>query len=120
MPTTLSALSSLVPLAGAVALTIQGTRRLFRKPSDPRPARSVVPQPIEVPPPMKAAARPRKERPDGTCPECGTSIPNGERVCAICERKAAATGVTRSLLLHWLVFTVMMVVIFGGGWLLTL
>lgn len=119
MPATTSALAGLVPLIGAVALTIQGTRRLLSKPRDGRPSPAAVPQPIEVAPPPKAAPRRPRARPDGVCPDCGTTIPAHESICAACERKAGSPGVTRALLLNWLVFTLMMGAIFGGGWILS-
>jgi hypothetical protein len=119
MPTTTSALASLVPLVGAVALTIQGTRRLLSKSRDTGPARAIVPQPVEIAPPPKAAARRPRERPDGICPECGTSIPPSERICAACERKGGASVSRRALLLNWLVFVAMTGAIFGAGWLLS-
>jgi predicted nucleic acid-binding Zn ribbon protein len=118
MPATTSALAGLIPLAGAVALTIQGTRRLVAKSREARSSPSPVPQPIEIAPPPKAAPPHLRQRPDGICPECGTTIPARERICAACERKTSATGVNRQLLLHWLVFALMMGAIFGAGWLI--
>jgi hypothetical protein len=119
MPVTTSALAGLVPLVGAVALTIQGTRRLLSKPRDAGPAPAAVPQPIEIASPPKTAIRHRPARPDGTCPDCGTSIPARERICAACERKSGASGSMRALLLNWLVFAAMMGAIFGVGWLVS-
>jgi hypothetical protein len=119
MPTTTSALASLVPLVGAVALTIQGTRRLLSKPRDTGPAPAAAPQPVQIAPPPKAAARRPRERPDGICPECGTSIPPSERICAACERRGGAPGSWRALLLNWLAFAAMTGAIFGVGWLVS-
>ncbi len=116
MPQVSTALMSLLPLAGAVALTVQGLRRLAR-PRDAAASRP-VPQPIEPPaPPL----RPRRQSAaDGTCTGCGTSVPARASLCATCERKAAGQeNSTATTLLHWLVFIAAMSAVIGTGWLLS-
>jgi hypothetical protein len=109
-----TALASLLPVAGAVALTVQGVRRMRRARAEPaRPA----PRPIEprIPEPARAAPRP-----DGQCIGCGTAIPARRTHCALCEREAAGQEFPVSTMLgHWLVFLAVMTVIIGGGWLLS-
>ena len=116
MPTTASALGSLLPLAGAIALTIQGLRRILsRRTRDSLPS-GPPPQPIEVPDPTRRVRTPKAAVPDGFCADCGTSVPGGRTVCAACERRAAgAANAPTTTALHWLVFLVVMSAIIGAG-----
>jgi hypothetical protein len=120
MPTTASALGSLLPLAGAVALTIQGLRRILsRRTGDSLPPAPPL-QPIEVPDPTRRASSPKKAVPDGTCTACGTSVPGGQTVCAACDRRAAgAANSAANTAVHWLVFLAVMSAIIGAGALLS-
>jgi hypothetical protein len=110
-----TALASLLPVAGAVALTVQGIRRMRR--SRAEPARPAPPRPIEPRSPEPARGAPR---PDGHCAGCGTAIPARRTHCALCEREAAGQEFPVSTMLgHWLAFLAVMTVIIGGGWLLS-
>jgi hypothetical protein len=118
MPTTTTALSSLLPLAGAVALTVQGVRRLHARRSADSGPRPLPPQPKEIPEPEKRIPRARKTVPDGTCAECGTSVPGRQTLCTPCERRhAGAANSAATTALHWLVFLAVMSAIMGAGWL---
>lgn len=123
MSTTASALSSLLPLAGAIALTFQGIRRLRARRDASRAAPTVLPpRPIEVPGPDRPRPRPRSKTPlpDAACERCGTSIPGHERLCSPCERRIDGAGNSAaSTALHWLVFVGTMSAIIGIGWLLS-
>ena len=115
MPQVTSALASLLPVAGAIALTVQGARRRTR---DRGGASNPPPQPIEPPvPPVRAR---REAAPDGTCTGCGTSIPARRTRCATCERTIAGQGASSlATALQWLVFVAVMSAIIGAGWLLS-
>lgn len=110
------ALASLLPVAGAVALTVQGLRRMAARdrsaPAAPPPQAKEPP-----PPPTKTSRRPP---PDGTCRTCGTSIPGRNTRCASCERaEAGTTNSGWTTLAHWLVFLAVMTAIIGAGWLVS-
>jgi hypothetical protein len=111
-----TALASLLPVAGAVALTVQGVRRMSRARDQTSPA--MPPQPKV---PSAAAMAPRRQPPpDGVCAGCGTAIPARAARCAICERAQAGQGNSLwSTALHWLVFVLVMSAIMGIGWLIT-
>lgn len=109
-----TALTSLLPAAGAVALAVTGIRRMTRA-STPRAA---PPQPKEMP----AAAPParRKPAPDVICAGCGTDIPARDTYCAICERERAdKTGMLRTTALHWLILMAMIGAFVGVGLLIS-
>jgi hypothetical protein len=110
------ALASLLPVAGAVALTVQGFRR--RKRAEPRPRTATPPRPIE---PTEPAPRERRApRPDGLCQSCGTSVPPRAALCAVCARQEAGAGNSpRTTALHWLFFLLTMTAIIGAGWLVS-
>jgi hypothetical protein len=111
-----TALVSLLPVAGAVALTVHGLRRRMR--ADPRPPSASPPRPIEAPPATPRQAR--APRPDGNCHACGTSVPPRTALCAVCERTEAGAGNSlRATALHWLVFVAAMTAIIGAGWLVS-
>lgn len=66
-----------------------------------------------------SALKPENEATGKTCPGCGTEIPRREMVCAICERAGKVDpSRTRTTILHWLIFTILMSLIFGLGYLL--
>ena len=110
-----SALASLLPVAGAVALTVQGLRRMMR--SRAEPVRAAPPQPKEPPAP---ARRHRTAHPDGLCASCGTAVPARATRCAACARAESGQEFSSLTMLgHWLVFLAVMTVIIGGGWLLS-
>ena len=99
-----TALTSLLPAAGAVALAVTGIRRMTRgAASTPRAA---PPQPKEMP--VAAPAGRRPAAPDGVCAGCGTDVPARETLCAICERERAdKAGMMRTTALHWLILMAM-------------
>jgi hypothetical protein len=110
-----TALASLLPVAGAVALTVQGLRRMRR--SQSRPAPAAPPQPRE---PVAPAPRPRQTPQDGLCTSCGTAIPARRTRCAACERAEAGQEFSLgTMAAHWLVFLAVMTAIIGAGWLLS-
>lgn len=109
-----SAFASLLPAAGALALTAQGFRRFMRsrgaEPSQP------VMQPKE--PEAKPARARRAPLPDVACADCGTSIPAGTTLCASCARAEAGSGASmRTTALHWIIFLGILAAVIGGGWL---
>lgn len=109
-----TALTSLLPAAGAVALAVQGIRRMT-KASTPRAA---PPQPKELPAAPPAARR--RPAPDVICAGCGTDIPAGMTYCAICENaRADKTGMLRTTALHWLVLMAMIGAFVGIGLLIS-
>jgi hypothetical protein len=118
MPHVTSALVSLLPLAGAVALTVQGLRRRTRATAGDSRVASQPPQPIEPPAPPARARR--AAAPDSTCAGCGTSIPARTTHCATCDRTIAGQEHSSwTTVLHWLVFIAVMSAIIGTGWFLS-
>jgi hypothetical protein len=114
-----TALMSLLPLAGAVALTVQGVRRMSRPGGRP-PSAPSAPPPRPIEPEAVAPGPMRRPRPDGACRDCGTAVPQREPLCAVCERKAASAGENLwTTVLHWLVFLVTMTAIILTGWLVS-
>jgi hypothetical protein len=111
-----TALTSLLPAAGAVALAVQGIRRMTKaSASTPRAA---PPQPKELPAAVPAARR--SSAPDGICAGCGTDIPARMTYCAICERAGAdKTGMLWTTALHWLVLMAMIAAFIGIGLLIS-
>jgi len=110
-----TALVSLIPIAGAVALTVQGLRRMKR--SRPLPASAAPPRPKE---PAAPVSRPRQSQPDTLCAGCGTAVPAQRTRCAICERVHEGQEFSlRTMAVHWLVFLAVMTAIIGAGWLLS-
>jgi hypothetical protein len=111
-----TALVSLLTVAGALSLTVQGVRRMTKARDQALPA--MPPQPRE--PPSVAMTPRRQPPPDGVCTSCGTAIPARALRCAVCERTQA--GQVDSLwttALHWLVFVLVMSAIIGAGGLLS-
>jgi hypothetical protein len=114
-----TALMSLLPVAGAVALTVQGLRRrAARSRSAPAHMQAPIapPRAKEPPPPPPRAGR--APQPDGACSACGTAIPARTTQCTACERAAAGADTSAwTTLAHWLVFLAVMTAIIGAGWL---
>lgn len=116
MPTH-TALASLLPLAGAVALTIFNRIATGRASTDE--PRAAPPRAKEMPDPAKRPSRSKQSMPDDTCTGCGTSIPARETLCALCARKAdGAVSAGRTTALR-LVLLGTMTAIIGSGWLLS-
>lgn len=119
MPTH-ATLTTLLPLAGAIALTIKGVGRMSARRASQDQPRASPPRPQEMPYPTGRSPRQKKSVPDGSCEICGTSVPARETLCALCERKAV--GPVKSswtTALNWLVLLGTMTTIIGGGWLLS-
>jgi predicted nucleic acid-binding Zn ribbon protein len=116
-----SALTSLLPLAGAVALTVQGIRRIAvaRRTAPKGAAPQPAPRPKEPLPPPAPGRAARKPAPDHQCQGCGTTIPARDTECAFCALEKGARTDRRALLRHWLVFVAVMAVVFAFGWLIT-
>lgn len=111
-----SALASLLPVAGAVALTVQGIRRRTRARTDERRRPVMQPKEPVAPPPRARRAPP----PDAACATCGTAIPGGTTRCAPCARAAAGPDATLgATLVHWLLLIGGLALVIGTGWLLT-
>jgi hypothetical protein len=116
MPQITSAFASLLPVAGALALTAQGIRRMARS-RDAEPSRPVMQPKEPAAPPARARRAPL---PDTACAVCGTSIPGGTTHCAPCERAAAGPDATLgTTALHWLGLVGLLGVVIGVGWLLS-
>jgi hypothetical protein len=108
-----TALASLLPVAGAVALTVQGLRRMKRARVSTAPA--TPPQAKEPVVPVRAR---RQHLPDGVCADCGTAVPPRRARCTACERRAAGMEFSVwTMAAHWLVFVAVMSAIIGIGWL---
>jgi hypothetical protein len=116
MPQVTSALASLLPLAGAVALTAQGIRRMAR-------ARNAAPPPPVMQPkepPAPPARGRRAPLPDVACAACGTSIPAKTTHCASCARAAAGPDASPgATALHWLLVLAGLGLVMGAGWFLS-
>jgi hypothetical protein len=109
-----SALSSLLPLAGAIALTVQGIRRLARS-RNAEPSLPIMQPKEPVAPPARTARR--APLPDVACADCGTSIPAGTTRCAPCARAEAGPDATlRTTALHWLFLVGALAAVIGAGW----
>jgi predicted nucleic acid-binding Zn ribbon protein len=118
MPGTASALSSLLPLAGAIALIYQGVARTRARRASGRHTYTPPPQPKEIP--DAAPRRHVKVVPDTTCAHCGTSIPGRDTLCAPCDRALAREPrATRATVLSWLAFAAIMGAAIGAGVLLS-
>jgi hypothetical protein len=116
MPQVTSALASLLPAAGAIALIAQGIGRKSRSRSG-EPSRPIMQPKEPVAPPTRARRAPL---PDVACAACGTSIPAGTTHCAPCARTAAGPDATlRSTALHWLFLLGSLGAVIGAGWLLS-
>ena len=115
MPQVTTALASLLPVAGAVALTVQGLRRMRRSAPVSAPA-----EPPRAKEPVAPAPRRRQSLPDGLCAGCGTAIPARTSLCTACARAAAGQEFSPLVMAgHWLVFLAVMTAIIGAGWLLS-
>lgn len=116
MTQTTTALMSLLPAAGAVALAVQGFRRMIK--TTGAPASPAPPQPRE--PQAAVAPATRSAGPRGVCAGCGTEIHPRLTYCAFCEREKVDMPVSlRTTALHWLVFVAMMGATIGVGWLIS-
>ncbi len=116
MTQTTTALMSLLPAAGAVALAFRGFRCIIKTLG--APACPVPPQPREP----QAAVAPARRSPasDGVCAGCGAEIHARLTYCAFCEREKVDDGSSlRTTALHWLVFVAMMAGTIGVGWLVS-
>jgi hypothetical protein len=108
-----TALASLLPVAGAVVLTVQGLRRMTRARDPAAPA-----APPQAKEPVAAVPGRRKPLPDGVCTSCGTAVPPRKALCTACERKEAGMEFSlRTMAAHWIVFIAVMTAIIGIGWL---
>jgi hypothetical protein len=120
MPTSTAALVGLLTAAGTTALTVQGVRRLMSRSIGSEAQSGPPPQPRAMPDPDAAPARGRPARPDGVCAGCGTAIPGGDTLCAICDRQGTgAPGSAWTTVLHWAVFLAGTAAIIGAGALLS-
>lgn len=111
MPTISTSIAGIIPLAGALALTLKGLVRIWGK-RDRVPY--VPPQPKMAP--GTSASIERRPKLGAACQDCGTAIPCSDRLCQPCAR--ARQGVPPppwQTAVHWLVFIAAMGIVFGVG-----